>query len=223
MSTPSPAHFETRLRTLAARSPFRFPAASIPPHFRRAAVLLLFWTDPSDDVRVLLTRRSQGVPTHKGQISFPGGRLHEDESFEAAALRETEEEVGVAPSEIEVLGRLDDAWSGAGHFLIPYVGWAAQAPSFRADEREVAEILAPDLRTLLLPESRASHIVEHDGVQYTNAELRWPGGSIIGLSADLLLEALEWGTGEAPRRGEQRLRELHSYVWKDSGPGALAG
>ena len=132
--------FETSLRQLAHYEPFLFPREEIPPEFQRAAVLIPFW--PQDGgLRTVLTRRSTRIRAHKGQVSFAGGRLDPGESWEQAALREAHEEIGIEPDRVEVIGRLDDAWSGAGHHVVPIVGWLAAPPVLVANEREVAEIL----------------------------------------------------------------------------------
>ena len=117
-----PRSFQQRLRQLGDRQPFEFPADSIPTDFRRAAVLVPFWEE-AGEVRVLLTRRSRRMSRHAGEVAFPGGLLEEGASWEQAALRETHEEVGIDASRIEIVGRLDDAWSGARNHLVPVVGW----------------------------------------------------------------------------------------------------
>jgi 8-oxo-dGTP pyrophosphatase MutT (NUDIX family) len=89
---------------------------------RPAAALLLIY--PHEDVwHVPLTVRGSGLRHHTGQVSLPGGRLDAGESIEQAALREAHEEVGVRPSEVEVLGRLTSLpVFVSGHMLHPVVG-----------------------------------------------------------------------------------------------------
>ena len=203
--------FYARLLFLRDREPFRFPPGEIPSHFRRAAVLLPFWSS-DDDVCVILTRRSAGLSHHTGQTAFPGGRLHENETWIQAALREAHEEVGIEPDLVDVLGELDDAWSGAGHHIVPVVGWLPRPPTLHPDPSEVAEILVARVSQLLRPESRGEQEVLHNGVRYINPTLSWSGGDAYGLSADLLLEALEWGIGGQPARGPVRLGELRAYL-----------
>lgn len=202
--------FRSQLARLGRRQRFHFPARAIPRDFRKAAVLLPFWTQ-AGEVQVALTRRSESLSQHKGQVSFPGGRLNEGESWAEAALRESFEEVGIEAADVEVLGELDEAWSGARHHIVPVVGWLASPPNFRANPDEVAEILVAAVSELLRPESRGQREVVHNGVRYINPTLRWSAGSVVGLSADLLLEALAWGTGQQPSRGPARLEELRTY------------
>jgi 8-oxo-dGTP pyrophosphatase MutT (NUDIX family) len=187
-----------------------FPADSIPAHFRKAAVLILFW-EGAGDARVLLTRRSREMSRHAGQVSFPGGLLEAGETWEEGALREAEEEVGIEPARVEVVGRLDDAWSGSGNHLVPVVGWLDTPPSLTANPGEVDEILTPRVSELLRPEAVSAEEVLVRGVRYSNAIVEWAGARAYGLSADLLLEALGWATGGDRRRGPARLAELESY------------
>jgi 8-oxo-dGTP pyrophosphatase MutT (NUDIX family) len=204
------SHFERALRALADYEPLRFPAKSIPADYRRAAVLIPFWAEDSA-VRVVVTRRSSHLSDHKGQVAFPGGRLDAGETWEQAALREAHEEVGLDPHAVEVVGRLDDAWSGAGHHVVPIVAWLPQRPHFTPNPREVAEILVADVETLLQPASLSVDTFDHEGHQYVNPVLRWDGGDAYGLTADLLLEAMSWGKGTPAPGGSNRLRDLEAY------------
>lgn len=197
----------TRLRALAKRSRFKFPSNAIPANFRRSAVLILFWHEDGE-FRVILTRRNAKMRSHPGQVAFPGGMLEPGEDWRAAALREAYEEVGVEPEQVEIMGLLDDAWSGARHHLVPVVAWLHGPPRFRANPDEVAEILIAPIAALLLPEARSHEVVERKGRKFVNDILAWPGGRVFGLSADLMLEALAWLSGEDPARGPIRLQDL---------------
>ena len=203
--------FLKRLRQLSERTPFEFPADAIPSHFRRAGVLIPFWEE-AGQIRVLLTERAAHLSGHPGQVSFPGGRLEAGESWEQAAVREAYEEVGIDPARVEVLGRLDDAWSGAGHHLVPVVAWLEGTPHFEANPGEVAKLLMPRVADLLRPEARSEEEVQHRGTRYLNQILEWPGGRVYGLSTDLLLEVLAWASGGEPNRGPVRLQEMHTFM-----------
>lgn len=113
----------TRALDLEQDYSFRSPQNGIP-----SAVLLLLALNHADDLEILITRRTENVDTHKGQYALPGGRLDEadylDQGLITTALRETEEEVGVGRSEVEILGGLPKLWTPSGFLISPVVGLA---------------------------------------------------------------------------------------------------
>jgi 8-oxo-dGTP pyrophosphatase MutT (NUDIX family) len=117
-----------------------------------AGVLILLYPH-CGTLHLPLTRRTQTVATHRGQISWPGGAREGEEPLARTALRETEEELGVDPTSVEVLGQLTPLHTGSSGFLItPVVGWTRARPSFRPDPREVAAVLEVPLAALRAPE-----------------------------------------------------------------------
>jgi 8-oxo-dGTP pyrophosphatase MutT (NUDIX family) len=115
---------------------------------RHAAALLLVY--PRDEQwYVPLTLRGSALRHHTGQVSLPGGRLDAGETVEAAALREADEEIGVAPADVEVLGQLTPLpIAVSGHLLHPVVGAAAATPSFVLHEHEVEALIEVPLADL---------------------------------------------------------------------------
>ena len=110
------------------------------PQLRKAAVLILF-VQSDEGLRVLLTKRTEDVEHHKGQISFPGGSQDEgDASPVETALRETEEEIGLPGGAVEVLGILDEFETPSGFAITPVVGTAQFLPPLKPNASEVAEI-----------------------------------------------------------------------------------
>lgn len=116
-----------------------------------AAVLVLLY-ERDGQPHIVFTERSHDVRYHKGQISFPGGAVEADDAdLLATALRETFEEIGVSPQEVEVIGQLDDLITVTDFRVTPYVGVLKREPNvpFVPHEREVAAVIEVPLRHLL--------------------------------------------------------------------------
>jgi 8-oxo-dGTP pyrophosphatase MutT (NUDIX family) len=109
---------------------------------RPAAVLIPIYKKDGD-YYVLLTKRTEELEYHKGQICFPGGSRHEaDSSLQETALRETCEEVGIRPEDVEILGELDSFGTLTSNFLItPYVGVIPYPYKFTVSEHEIDELV----------------------------------------------------------------------------------
>lgn len=111
------------------------------PDYEKAAVLIpLIAREEPDDYDLLLTLRTESVEHHKGQVSFPGGvTTDNDRDGIATALREAEEEVGVAPSGVRILGVLNTLRTPSGFIITPIVGYLTQSPRLTLQHDEVAE------------------------------------------------------------------------------------
>ena len=117
---------------------------------REAAVLMPVF-ERDCEPHFLLTLRTEEVETHKGQISFPGGMRHGDESLEATALRETWEEIGIDAERIEILGRFHDYVSSTDYRVVPYVGYVRSPFQVVPQPTEVAEVLMVPFSIFLDP------------------------------------------------------------------------
>lgn len=116
-------------------------------------MLVLLYPD-RDELHFFLTRRTESVGTHKGQISLPGGAREEGESLDETAKRETVEELGLDPSDLEMLGApLTPLFIPASEFWVtPYVAYYRGVPELRVAQEEVGELISVPL-TLLLDDS----------------------------------------------------------------------
>jgi 8-oxo-dGTP pyrophosphatase MutT (NUDIX family) len=134
------------------------------PILKRAAVLVPLIVR-EHGLNVLLTRRSSDLPTHAGQIAFPGGRCEDsDADVGATALREAHEEVGLDPSHVTLLG-VSDAYETVTRFAVtPVVGLVDPAATLRPDPREVAEIFEVPLSFLMDPANHVPQSREYEGV-----------------------------------------------------------
>lgn len=121
------------------------PRKLLDGYTREAAVLIPIF-EFQNEYHFLLTRRTDEVETHKGQISFPGGMREGNEELFQTALRETHEEVGIEENRIEPLGRFDDYLSITGFRVTPFAGFIHSPFTTRPHAREVAEIIYVPLR-----------------------------------------------------------------------------
>jgi 8-oxo-dGTP pyrophosphatase MutT (NUDIX family) len=149
MTQPLPG-VDAQLR-MAPRPRVGWDPLKFPDGARDGAALLLVY--PHDETLLLaLTVRGSGLRNHTGQVSLPGGRVEHGESFEQAALREAEEEVGVAPRMVEVVGRLTPLHIPvSGYLLHPVIGFTTMRPAFQRAEWEVARIIEAPLSLLSDP------------------------------------------------------------------------
>lgn len=169
-----------------------FPQRTIPLETLRPAAILLPLLLRNGEEHVLFTRRTDHLPHHAGEISFPGGARHEDDrDLAATALRETEEEIGIPAARIEIHGRLDDFWSVHGYHVVPYVGTISAPFHYRVADFEIAELIEAPLAHF-----RASgvHHVEdwtHHGRVHPVDFYRYGDHVIWGLTAAILRQFLE--------------------------------
>lgn len=160
--------------------------AAANPALTSAAVLLLVVNRP-EGATVVFTQRTPDLSDHAGQISFPGGRAEADEAASQTALREAQEEVGLDPARIEVLGELPDYHTSTGYRVRPVVGWAEPPVAFSPDPREVADVFEVPLAFLL---DDANH--RHESAYYKGRlrkywAMPWRGRFIWGATAGMLV------------------------------------
>lgn len=156
-------------------------------HTKKPAAVLCGLRPVGDRLHVVLTQRASHLTQHAGQVAFPGGKIDDtDASAEAAALREAEEEVGLASHQVSVLGVLDPYLTSTGYTVTPYVGLVAPDWSPRPDPSEVDCVFEPPLDFLMDPTNRERHHYDRDGARRYFYAMPWNGFYIWGATAGML-------------------------------------
>lgn len=164
-----------------------------PNQVRIGAVLLLLYCQDRQ-LYLVLTRRRDDLQSHAGQISLPGGRQEETETLYETALRETEEEIGVARTAVSFVGQLTPIFIPPSGFMVhPFIGWYQpdQPPPFQASLDEVAEIIEVPLRELLDPETAVAEVWDFHGSQVMVPYFALQGHKVWGATAIMLSEFVE--------------------------------
>lgn len=198
MTDLSPEEFERRLSAvLEPLQPKRYTIEGT----RDAAVLIPIVAVP--EPTLLFTRRTEHLPSHKGQISFPGGSIDdEDASPTEAALREAEEEIALHRDQVRVIGELDSVPTFVtGYVVAPVVGWLDQEPDLTPNPHEVADILHVPV-SHLVDANRVEPGYEMEWGELPTEGWVWEGNVIWGATARILRNFLshlaEAGLTDAP-------------------------
>jgi 8-oxo-dGTP pyrophosphatase MutT (NUDIX family) len=168
------------------------PGMSAPSTALRPAAVLVPLVDHAHGMAVLLTQRTAHLSAHAGQISFPGGRIEEHDADEvAAALRETEEEVGLPRDRVSVIGRLDTYVTGTGFEITPIVGIVAPPYPMLIDPFEVAEAFEVPLAFILDRRNHQRVERESGGQRRCFFVLPYESRNIWGATAGILVNLAE--------------------------------
>lgn len=125
-----------------------------PPDAKRSAVVVPIVIEDPSDPHVVFTVRSENLRSHKGQISFPGGRLEEGEDAVVGGLRELREEIGVRPQDVTIVGQLSPLYIPPSNSAVtPFVGILSRSGPWVISEDEVAEIIEVPLAQFLPPDT----------------------------------------------------------------------
>jgi 8-oxo-dGTP pyrophosphatase MutT (NUDIX family) len=165
------------------------PGHSPPPGTTLAAVLVPLLVEGREP-RLVFTRRTDTLSRHAGEISFPGGLADPGESLAAAALREAQEELGLRPSDVELLGALPPVHTRVtGILIVPFVGLLWSDPRYTPNPEEIADVLEFPLSGLR--EAGAERDFEHDGHRFQTFVYEIDGQVIWGATARILWSFLD--------------------------------
>ena len=177
------------------------PKKTLPSDGLITAAVLAPIFQKNGSLHVLLTQRSEMVEHHRGEISFPGGKLDpSDPDLRSCALRETHEEIGIPPDDVKVIEELDDFYTVATRFhVVPFVGVVPYPYKLSLSSREIAAIVAPPLEIFFDPSRRSEDTLIFRGEPVTVVSYRWEGHNIWGATARILqhlVELIESGENE---------------------------
>lgn len=180
--------------------PVRLAPGELDGSARRSSAVLAALYDLHDEPHVLLTRRSWDLRSHRGEVSFPGGGAEPtDPDLVATALREAEEEVGLPPTAVEVVGELDHLQTvSSDAVIVPYVGILRARPPLRPDPREVEEIRDVPVAELLADGVFREELWTHGGVDRAIWFFELHGDTVWGATAAMLRDLLCRITGVDP-------------------------
>jgi 8-oxo-dGTP pyrophosphatase MutT (NUDIX family) len=189
---PTPA--AVRAKFAAAPAPGRRGDDMSPPVGRphRPAAVLVPLIMRASGIEVLLTRRTPHLSAHAGQVSFPGGSVEAaDPDAVATALRETEEEVGLPRSHVDVVGQLDLFLTGTGFAITPIVGLVSVPFPLKPEPSEVAETFEVPLDFILDPANRERRSGERNGRLRNFFVYAYDGHEVWGATAAILVNLVE--------------------------------
>jgi 8-oxo-dGTP pyrophosphatase MutT (NUDIX family) len=162
------------------------PRVTGPRTLRDAAVLIPV-VDHGPEASVILTKRAERLTSHSGQVAFPGGRIDPtDVSPEAAALREAEEEIGLDPGHVEIIGRMPDYVSGSGYRIAPVLSIVRPGFHLTINEHEVDAAFEVPLRFLMDPANHAQNSREFNKQVWTYYDMPYGGQRIWGVTAGII-------------------------------------
>lgn len=207
-----------------ARSPLIHGFSPVGPGVRHSAVLMLFGaldsvlaegtaTRVAADLDVLLTRRSNGMRNHAGQIAFPGGGVETSDLDRAAtALREAHEETGLDPSGVDVLGKLPDAHIPVSNFMVtPVLGWWRLPSEVAADTQESVEVFRVPVAELVDPNARGTSHMSYRGQTWQGPAFKLGpqfGGHVVWGFTAIMLATIFDGVGWSEPWDEARTFEV---------------
>lgn len=168
------------------------------PHALRPAAVLVGLVEHEEGLTVLLTRRSDTLRSHTGQIAFPGGRCDPGETPWTTALREANEEVGLDPACVTLAGLLHGYQTVTGFHVTPVVGFIDPRAKFTPSPEEVADVFETPFEFLMDPANHQRQYREAPGGRRHFYAMPWNDRFIWGATAGMLRSLYERLYGDAP-------------------------
>ena len=158
---------------------------------QRAAAVLIPLVKRDGGWQVILTQRPQTMPQHAGQISFPGGKRENDEPVKMTALRETQEEIGIGPDDIEIIGRLPSFNAVSQYRITPFLGIVSPDATITPDAREVEDVFEVPLDFFMSEDNHVLREVMYKGKNHRLFDMPYdaPDGThrnVWGITAMIL-------------------------------------
>lgn len=185
MESPRQSWILALRERLASPPPRRLAANDL----RQASVLVPLYVE-AGELWTVLTKRTDGLPSHRGQIAFPGGGREMKEDFWGAALRESQEEIGLEPRTVLRIGELDEQESPAGFRVVPCVGAIPNSFKAQPNEAEIAEVFSLPVSAFANPRLVEEREVLLNGVARTLLIYHIGNRQIWGLTARILQNLL---------------------------------
>jgi 8-oxo-dGTP pyrophosphatase MutT (NUDIX family) len=153
----------------------------------RDAAVLIGLQQHGDEVRVILTQRTEQMRKHAGQVAFPGGAIDDDDlSHHHAALREAEEEIGLKPDDVEVIGQLPDYLTGSGFRIKPVLGLVSANVALTINPDEVAAVFDVPLSFLMDPANHQRQSRVWQGIERHYYVIQYEDRMIWGVTAGIV-------------------------------------
>jgi len=195
---------EDALRAFVPDQNLRRPSAEA-----RLSAVLVGLFESQRGVEAILTRRSQSMENHRGEISFPGGCLENDESVVAAALRETHEEIGIEPSSASVVGELNGmATEVSNSHIVPIVATYASPPEWRLSSGEVDRVFSVALSDLVRKDTYSQEHWSFDDREFRINFFYLDDETIWGATAQILFQVMMLAVKHQQHQGPPAARTV---------------